>query len=96
MIGTALKRVRTIFDFSASEMSDLLGISRSYLSEIENNTKKPSLRLLEQYSNITGIKVSSLVLLGEQYDGDGKDDSARVFTSKMLNAFLETMAVEPK
>lgn len=37
MIGDVLKRTRIIYGYKASEMSSELGISASYLSEIENN-----------------------------------------------------------
>ena len=43
MIGDVLKRTRIIYGYKASEMSSELGISASYLSEIENNKKQPSL-----------------------------------------------------
>jgi DNA-binding XRE family transcriptional regulator len=43
MIGDVLKRMRIIYGYKASEMSSELGISASYLSEIENNKKQPSL-----------------------------------------------------
>lgn len=55
MIGDILKRTRTIYGYKASELSELLGISKSYLSEIENNKKQPSLELLKKYSEICGI-----------------------------------------
>ena len=42
MIGDVLKRTRIIYGYKASEMSSELGISASYLSEIENNKKQPS------------------------------------------------------
>ena len=61
MIGDVLKRTRAIYGLKATEMSELLEISKSYLSEIENNKKKPSLELLEKYSKIYGIKLSSLI-----------------------------------
>ena len=47
MIGDMLKRTRIIYGYKASEMSSELGISASYLSEIENNKKQPSLELLQ-------------------------------------------------
>ena len=47
MIGDVLKRTRIIYGYKASEMSSELGISASYLSEIENNKKQPSLDLLQ-------------------------------------------------
>ena len=65
MIGDILKRTRAIYGYKASEMSELLQISKSYLSEIENNKKQPSLELLKKYSDIYGMKLSSLILLSE-------------------------------
>ena len=62
MIGDVLKRTRTIYGYKATEMSSMLGISASYLSEIENNKKQPSLELLEKYAEIYGIRLSSLIL----------------------------------
>lgn len=68
MIGDVLKRTRNIYGYKAGEMSLLLGISPSYLSEIENNKKQPSLELLEKYANIYGIRLSSLILLSENIE----------------------------
>ena len=59
MIGDVLKRMRIIYRYKASEMSSELGISASYLSEIENNKKQPSLDLLQKYADIYGIRCSS-------------------------------------
>ena len=41
MIGDVLKRTRIIYGYKASEMSSELGISASYLSEIENKKSNP-------------------------------------------------------
>ena len=68
MIGDVLKRMRIIYGYKASEMSSELGISASYLSEIENNKKQPSLDLLQKYADIYGIRLSSLILLSENMD----------------------------
>ena len=74
-------------------MSSMLGISRSYLSEIENNTKQPTMRILKRYADVTGIKLSSIMLLAEQYDGGSDEAKARLLTSKVLNSVIENMAV---
>ena len=69
-------------------MSKKLGISNSYLSEIENNKKKPSLELLEAYSNVFEIKVSSLILMSEKLDdssNNNSDDFIRKTMIKMIN-----------
>lgn len=96
MIGTALKKIRLIFDYSASEMSEKLGISRSYLSEIENNVKEPPMRILKLYSEITGIKLSSLMLLAEQYDDTHDSQATKAITSRLLNSFIDELAAASK
>ena len=40
MLGNTLKRLRGIYGYNAKEMSELLGISSSYLSEIENGKSR--------------------------------------------------------
>lgn len=86
MIGDTLKRIRSIYGFKASELSQMLGISPGYLSEIENNKKQPSLEILQKCADIYEIKLSSLILLSETYDeavAQGK--GAVLVRSMMLN-----------
>lgn len=91
MIGDILKRTVTIYGYKASEMSELLQISKSYLSEIENNKKQPSLELLEKYSKIYGMKLSSLILLSENYDEANKSNKGDRFIRAMMIKFIEKM-----
>lgn len=91
MIGDILKRTRMIYGYKASEMSELLQISKSYLSEIENNKKKPSLDLLEKYSEIYGMKLSSLILLSESYEDANKRNKGDKFIRSMMISFVEKM-----
>ena len=91
MIGDTLKRTRMIYGYKASEMSELLQISKSYLSEIENNKKQPSLKLLEKYSEIYGIKLSSLILLSENYEEANKSNKGDKFIRNMMIKLIEKM-----
>jgi transcriptional regulator with XRE-family HTH domain len=94
VIGETLKRTRNIYGMTASNMSSELGISASYLSEIENGKKQPSLELLEKYSSIYGIKVSSLILLSENIESakQKKDGSAfiRQLMTNLINGMSDT------
>lgn len=94
MIGEVLKRTRTIAGYKAYEMSKLLGISNSYLSEIENNKKQPSLELLESYSEKMGLKLSTLILLSEQFDEVSKKDEnkGKEFIRKKMIRLIELMS----
>ena len=69
----------------------LLQISKSYLSEIENNKKQPSLELLEKYSQIYGMKMSSLILLSENYDDANSQNKGDKFIRNMMIKFIERM-----
>lgn len=91
LIGDILKRTRTIYGYKASEMSEMLQISKSYLSEIENNKKQPSLELLEKYSDIYGMKLSSLILLSENYDDANNQNKGDKFIRNMMIKFIERM-----
>jgi len=86
MLGETLKRTRNIYGMTASQMSKRLGISASYLSEIENGKKQPSVELLQKYADIYGIKLSSLILLSESIDeAKEKKDGTAFIRQLMLN-----------
>lgn len=92
MIGDVLKRTRAIYGYKASAMSSLLGISASYLSEIENNKKQPSLELLEKYANIYGIRLSSLILLSENMEKAETLGKGTIFIRNMMIQLIQSMS----
>ncbi len=69
-MGETLKLLRIFFGYKSVEMAEKLKLSQSFLSEIENNKKKPSLEILGQYSKVLHIKVSTIVLLSESLEND--------------------------
>lgn len=91
MVGDVLKRTRAIYGYKASEMSVMLGISNSYLSEIENNKKTPSLELLQRYADILGIRLSSLILLSENL-GEEQKNRSQEYVKKMMIRLIEHMS----
>jgi transcriptional regulator with XRE-family HTH domain len=58
MLNEALRLIRVYHDVRQSEMAEKLGISKSYLSEIEHDRKRPTLDLVEKYAEIFKIPVS--------------------------------------
>ena len=69
MQNDALRLMRIFHDMSQTNLADKLGISKSYLSEIEKGEKKKvTLDLLERYSQVFNIPVSSLMFFAEQVD----------------------------
>ncbi|MFI3605272.1 helix-turn-helix domain-containing protein [Vagococcus fluvialis] len=83
-IGTILKKTRTIYDMPAKKLAAELKISPSYLSEIENNKKAPSIELLEKYANIFNMKLSSLILLSENYEDDKQKNKSEMYIQRKM------------
>lgn len=87
MINKALRLIRQFHELKQTDLATTLGISKSYLSEIESGKKPASLELLEKYSDTFEIPVSSLVFFSESI---GKKNTIpqkfkTVFTDKVLN-----------
>jgi transcriptional regulator with XRE-family HTH domain len=56
-----VRNLRRQRDWTQVEMAEMLGVDRSYLSEIENGKKDPSLRVLKTIAD--GFKLSLSQLL---------------------------------
>lgn len=92
MLNEALRLIRVYHDMKQSEAAEKLGVSRSYLSEIEGNRKRPTLDLIEKYSAAFNIPVSSIMFFSEQMDNSKAFEGARsVVASKVVSLlrFLE-------
>lgn len=68
MLHRALKIIRIFHDLSQKELSSLLNISRSHISEIESGKNRPSYDLLEKYSEVFEVPVSNLIFFSEHID----------------------------
>lgn len=78
MIGEALRSIRVIYDYKAKDLAKELEISASYLSEIETGKKTPSLELLEKYSKLLGVRMSTLMFFSEEINESNKITSIRL------------------
>lgn len=86
-IGETLRSLRNIYGYSGKELSEKLEISTGYLSEIENNKKSPSLNVLEKYSKVFNLKLSTLILLAEE-DKESLSRGENWIRKKMIS-FIE-------
>jgi len=91
MLNDALKQIRLFHNLKQVELAHELGISKSYLSEIESKTnpKPVSLDLLKKYSDYFDIPMSSLMLLSENIDTAKASDNFRLECSKKIIKLLE-------
>lgn len=85
-IGEVIKKLRLIYGYKAAELSRRVDISASYLSEIEHGSKIPTLDLLQKFATAYGIKLSSLILISEEYtDMSDKGKSEQYVRRRMLD-----------
>lgn len=89
MLSKALKVIRSFHDVSQSEMSGRLGISNSYLSEIESGKKQPSIEILTRYSDVFEIPLSSILFFSENLDNPKPTDKLRLHVAKRIVSILE-------
>lgn len=87
-LGYILKRLRTVYGASGQEFSKLLEISPSYLSELENGKKNISVSLLTKYSDILGIKASTILLLAEDDDQLNQESKITRLLQPLLKRIL--------
>ena len=59
--GESIKQIRLDRKLTQMEFSEEIGISRSYLNDLENNRKSPSLKTLDKISEKIGIETTDLL-----------------------------------
>lgn len=72
MINKALKVTRQYHELNVTSLADKLNIPCSTLRDIESGKRPINSELLQQYSNIFDIPVSSLVFFSESIVNEGK------------------------
>ncbi|MEH2449930.1 helix-turn-helix transcriptional regulator [Nostoc sp.] len=92
MLSEALRLIRVFYDLTQKELAEKLGISKSYLSEIESGKKTPTLELLNRYSEFFDIPASSIMFFSESLNKDIKTEKLRTFVSSKILAILNFIA----
>lgn len=89
MLNEALRLIRAYHDLSQSQLCSELGVSNSYLSEIEAGKKTPSLELLNKYSVRFDVPVSSLMFFSESLDSEKVTDRLRLGVARKVVSLLQ-------
>jgi len=62
MIGENIQRIRYMQDLTLSELAEQAQISKSYLSNIENNiNQNPSIQIIEKIANVLAVDFQELI-----------------------------------
>jgi len=98
MFGQALKLLRRYQGMNQSVLAKELGVSRSYISELESGNRTPSLDLLNRYAETFEIPVSSLVFfaeaLADQDNISGRLEKAKGIIAKKVIALLIALDID--
>ena len=101
MMNQALRLIRVYHDLNLSDAAQRVGLSKSYISEMERGRKKVSLDVLEKYSTAFDIPISSFMLFAERVE-DGKfSERSRAYVAEKAVKMLDWIATitsndEPK
>lgn len=89
MLNEALRLIRVYHDMKQTEAADKLGISKSYLSEIEKGHKRPTLDIIDRYSEIFDIPASSIMFFSENMNRSGAYEKARTLVASKIVSLMK-------
>lgn len=84
MLSEALRLIRVFHDLKQFELAEKLEISKSHVSEIEKGNRTPSIELINRYSQVFDIPVSSIMFFSENIGNASKADGTRTFVAAKI------------
>jgi Predicted transcriptional regulator len=65
-LGNVLKLLRIANEMSTKDLATKMGVSSTYISEVEGNNKNPSLDMLSKYSEALNVSKSAIMYFDEE------------------------------
>lgn len=69
-MGEALRLLRIFNGYKSAELAKKLELSQSYVSELENGKKQPTMEVLDKYAKVFEMKKSTLMLFAESLESE--------------------------
>lgn len=88
MLNEALRLVRVFHDLNKSEAASRVGLSKSYITELERGDKNVTIDVLNKYAQAFDLPISSLMLFAE-HAAAGTTEKTRVFVADKALRMLE-------
>lgn len=88
----ALRLIRVFHDLSKIQVADRVGLSRSYITELEAGDKKVTLEVLQKYADGFSIPLSSLMLFAERANDRSFGERARAVVASKVIKMLDWVA----
>lgn len=89
MLNKALRLIRVFHDLNQKELAEKLGISNSYLSELESGKKPATLEIIEKYSEVFNMPSSSILFFSEHLNNGERTEKTRKQISRKVIKILE-------
>lgn len=89
MLAEALRLIRVFHDMKQQELADQLGLSKSYVSELESGKKVPSMEVVQKYSDAFKIPPSSIFFFAENLEDPSKAARTRSAIASKVVQFLQ-------
>jgi len=89
-LGRVLKQIRIFSYFNQEQLGNQIGLSISYISQIEKGVKIPSTKVLNKYAEAFDIPLAAIMLFAENYQNkEGLKNKVKGFATKNTLSFLE-------
>jgi transcriptional regulator with XRE-family HTH domain len=92
MLHDALRLMRVYHNLTQKQLAESLGISKSHLSEIESGKKNPTLEMLEKYSQVFKMPVSSIMFFSENLEQNTPSSKVKRMVSAKVLKLLDYIA----
>lgn len=89
MINEALRLFRVYNDLKLYELAQKIGLSASYLSEIEKGKKTPNLGVIEKYASFFDVPPSAILQFSEKLESDSAGIKSVI--AKSIIGFLQNV-----
>ncbi len=87
--GTIIRLLRTAEGIPQVDLADRLGVSRTYLSQIENNRKQPGLLFFKEVSKTFDVPLVLLISIEDDLDSEVYNELKKIL-SNILAAKLRS------
>ena len=89
MLPEALRLIRVFHDMKQQELARRLGLSKSYISELESGKKVPSMEVIQKYSGEFRIPASSILFFSESLENPSKAKLVKSAIAGKVLQFLQ-------
>jgi transcriptional regulator with XRE-family HTH domain len=89
MLNKALRLVRVYHDLTRAETARRIGLSKSYVSELEGGSKKVTIDVLEKYASGFKIPMSSLMIFAEHSENTTLSEDVRFYVADKVIKMLD-------